>query len=178
MADRIDPARRSENMRRVKGTDTGPELVVRRALLALPARRRTDHIPRVVYTAPEIARIGLTESEARARHSRDVEVMRAGFDGNDRAVAEGATAGHAKLILVRGRPVGVTIAGPGAGDLIAFWALVLARKLPLAAVSGTVLPYPTRSEIHKRRAGAYLGRKLFESGTVKRAVRLVQRLLP
>lgn len=153
-------------------------IVLRRAMFGLPARARTDHIPRVTYTRPELAQIGPTEAEARATHGAAVTVMREDFARNDRAVAEGATGGFAKLVLVKGRPVGATIVAPDAGDLIAPWALVIANRLALTAVSATVLPYPTRAEIHKRLAGAYLGARLFQSPVVKRVVRTVQRLLP
>jgi pyruvate/2-oxoglutarate dehydrogenase complex dihydrolipoamide dehydrogenase (E3) component len=153
-------------------------LVIRSALLALPVRLRDDHIPRVTYTAPELAQIGLTEDQARSRHGAALEVIRLGFDANDRAQAEGRTGGFVKLMVRRGRPVGVTIAGPGAGEQIAPWALMLANRLKLSALASTVLPYPTRAELSKRAAGAYFAPRLFDNAVVKRAVRWVQSLLP
>jgi hypothetical protein len=68
--------------------------------------------------------------------------------------------------------------GSGAGELIAMWAMAIANNLKLSAISNTVLPYPTRSEINKRAASAYFTPKLFESPTVKRVVGLVQRWIP
>lgn len=153
-------------------------LVIRSALLGLPVKLRDDHIPRVTYTAPELAQAGLTEAEARARHGAALTVIRLGFDANDRAQAEGRTAGFLKLMAVKGRAVGVTIVGPGAGEMIGLWALVLANRLKLSAVAGTVLPYPTRGELSKRAAGAYFAPRLFDNAFVKRAVRAVQTLLP
>lgn len=153
-------------------------LVIRSALLGLPVKLRDDHIPRVTYTAPELAQVGLTEAEARTRHGAALEVIRLGFDANDRAQAEGRTAGFLKLMAVKGRAVGVTIVGPGAGEMIGLWALVLANRLKLSAVAGTVLPYPTRGELSKRAAGAYFAPRLFDNAFVKRAVRAVQTLLP
>lgn len=153
-------------------------IVVRSALFGLPARARTDHIPRATYTDPEIAHVGLTEAEARERHGDRLEVLRAPFHDNDRAQAAQSTAGFVKLMAVRGRPVGATIVGEGAGDLIAPWALALSAGLKLSAVAGAVLPYPTRAEANKRAAGAYFSPRLFANPWVKRAVRLVQRLLP
>lgn len=153
-------------------------LVIRAALLALPVRLRDDHIPRVTYTAPELAQIGLTEGQARQRHGAALEVIRLGWEANDRAQAEGRTDGFLKLMVHRGRPVGVTVVGPGACEQIAPWALMLANRLKLSALAGTILPYPTRAELSKRAAGAYFAPRLFDNAVVKRVVRWVQSLLP
>ena len=153
-------------------------VVVRQAVLGLPAKVRADHIPRAVYTAPELAQVGLTEAEARAAHGDRVTVVRAEVGANDRAVAGALGPGFVKLMVVRGRPVGVTIAGPAAGELIGLWALVLAARLKLTAVAGTVLPYPTLNELSKRASGAYFSPKLFDNPVLRAAVRFVQRVLP
>lgn len=149
-------------------------IVIRSALLGLPARARTDHIPRVTYSDPEIAHVGLGEDEARARFGDRLTVIRQHFADNDRAITSGRTDGMIKLLVVRGRPVGVGIVGAGAGELIGIWALALANRLRLSAIANTVLPYPTLAEINKRAASAYFSPKLFESPMVKRVVSLVQ----
>ncbi|MDK3016584.1 dihydrolipoyl dehydrogenase family protein [Pseudodonghicola flavimaris] len=153
-------------------------VVLRAALFALPSRARSDHIPRVTYTDPEIAQVGMTEAEARAAHGARLEVHRVDLAQNDRAVAEGLGPGMIKLMAVRGRPVGVSIAGPQAGELIGIWALALARGMKLSAIAGLVLPYPTLGELNKRVAGAYFSARLFDNETVKRLVRAVQHMLP
>ena len=152
-------------------------IVVRQAVLGLPAKARTDHIPHVTYTVPELAHVGLSEAEARKRFGR-VEVVTAEFHHNDRAVAEGLTQGMVKVIVVRGRPVGATIVGPQAGELIGLWAMAIANRMKMTAVANTVLPYPTLGEINKRVTSAYFGPRLFESPFVKRVVGVVQRMLP
>lgn len=153
-------------------------IVVRQAVLGLPARVRNDHIPWVTYTDPELAQVGLTEAEARAKHGAALTVQRVEFQHNDRAVTEGRTGGFLKVMILRGRPVGVTIVGPHAGELIGLWALALARGLKMSAIAGMVAPYPTYGEISKRAAGAYFSPQLFDSAMVKRVVRFVQRFLP
>lgn len=153
-------------------------LILRPMLFGLPARARTDHIPRVTYTAPELAQVGLTEDAARARHGAALRVIREDLASNDRAVTEGLGAGFLKLMVVGGRPVGVTLVGPHAGDLIAPWAMMIAGRHKLTAMTSAVLPYPTLGEINKRAAGAYFTPKLFDNIWVKRAVGVVQRLLP
>ena len=104
--------------------------------------------------------------------------MRSAFAGNDRAQAEGKTEGFLKLMVVKGRPVGATLVGPQAGELIGLWALAISARLKLSAVAGTILPYPTLGETAKRAAGAYFSPKLFDNPALKRVVRLVQRLVP
>ncbi|APX89631.1 dihydrolipoamide dehydrogenase [Brevirhabdus pacifica] len=153
-------------------------VVIRSALLGLPSKAREDHIPRVTYTDPELAQIGPTEDEARALHGDALTVARFDMAENDRAIAEDRRAGFVKVMVLRGRPIGATIVGASAGDLVGIWAMAIANRLKMSAVAGTVLPYPTLGEANKRAAGAYFSPKLFESSVVKRVVRTVQRLLP
>jgi len=153
-------------------------IVVRSAVLGLPARERQDHIPRAIFTSPEIAHVGLTEAEARAKFGNGIEVVQVGFDKSDRAVAGGQTEGAIKVIVRKGKPIGAGIVGPEAGELIAMWAMAISAGLGMAAISNTVLPYPTLAEINKRAASAYFSPRLFESRMIKRITRFVQRWLP
>ncbi len=153
-------------------------IVIRQAVLGLPARADPRAIPRATYTDPELAQVGLTEAEARAQHGAALTVVRAEFAHNDRAMAEAKARGLAKVMVVKGRPVGASIVGPQAGELIGLWALAISARLKLSAVAGMVAPYPTLGEVSKRAAGAYFGPKLFESAALKRLVRFVQRWLP
>lgn len=153
-------------------------IVVRQAVLGLPAKATTRHIPWATYTDPELAQVGLTEAAARTEHGAAVSVVRAELHHNDRALAEGKTHGFIKVMILRGRPVGVTIVGPQAGELVALWALVISRRLKMSAVAGMVAPYPTLGEVSKRAASAYFSPKLFDNPMVTQVVRLVQRFLP
>lgn len=153
-------------------------LIIRQVLLGLPARERTDHIPWCTYTQPELAQVGLTEKAARERHGGNLEVVRFEYAHNDRAIAERKTAGLIKVMVVRGRPVGASIAGAQAGELVNLWAFVLANGLKMKHVAGMVAPYPTLGEINKRVAGAYFSPRLFDSRLVKNIVGFVQRWLP
>ncbi len=153
-------------------------VVIRAMLFGLPARMVTAHIPWATYTDPELAQIGPTEAEARKQHGDALQVLRLPFHENDRAQAESKTAGLIKVMVVNARPVGVSIAGAQAGELIGLWALAIASKLKMGAIAATVLPYPTLSEVSKRAAGTYFSPKLFDNPKVKRVVGLVQRYLP
>jgi pyruvate/2-oxoglutarate dehydrogenase complex dihydrolipoamide dehydrogenase (E3) component len=153
-------------------------IVIRSAVLGLPAKARYSHIPWATYTQPELAQVGLTEAQARQLYGARLDVVRFDFAGNDRLIAERKAQGLIKVMVVRGRPVGVSIAGPQAGELINLWSFVIANGLKMSAVSNMVSPYPTVGEINKRAAGAYFAPKLFENETVKRVVRFVQRWMP
>lgn len=153
-------------------------VIIRSVLFGLRAKARTDHIPRTTYTSPELAQIGLTEAQAQARHGDALEVVRFDYHHNDRAIATGETKGFIKLMVVKSRPIGVTIVGHQAGELINLWSLVIANRLKLGQVAAMVSPYPTIGEMNKRAAGAYFAPRLFENEMVKRVVRFVQKYLP
>ncbi|MEZ5798778.1 MAG: FAD-dependent oxidoreductase [Paracoccaceae bacterium] len=153
-------------------------IVLRQVALGLPARASLRAMPRATYTDPELAQVGLTEAEARAAHGAALTVVRADLAHNDRAIAGGQGQGLVKVMVVRGRPVGASIVGPQAGELIGLWALALSSRLKMAAIAGMVAPYPTLGEVSKRAAGAYFSPKLFDNPWLKRFVRLVQRFLP
>ncbi|WP_298558275.1 FAD-dependent oxidoreductase [uncultured Aliiroseovarius sp.] len=153
-------------------------VIIRSMLFGLPSKQRTDHIPWATYTAPELAQIGLTEAEAKAAHGDKLEVARFDFAGNDRAIATQQAKGLIKVMIVKGRPVGVSIVGPGAGEMITLWALAIANRLKMGQIAGMVAPYPTMAEISKRAAGAYFSPRLFDNPTVKRVVGFVQKFIP
>lgn len=150
-------------------------VIIRPMLFALPAKARTDHIPWATYTSPELAQVGLTEAEAKEKHGDKVFIAKAEFQHNDRGIATGQTKGFAKIMVVKGKPIGATIVGPQAGELIQIWSLAIANKLKMSAVANMIAPYPTLGEINKRAASAYFTPKLFDSPLVKKVVGIVQR---
>ena len=153
-------------------------VIIRSMLFGLPAKARVDHVPWATYTDPELAHVGLTEAEARAAHGAKLEVVRFEYAHNDRAITERKTKGLIKVMVVRGRPVGASIVGAQAGELIGLWSLALANRMKMSQIAGMVAPYPTIFEMNKRAAGAYFAPRLFQNNTVKRIVGLVQRYIP
>ncbi|MBA83466.1 dihydrolipoyl dehydrogenase family protein [Thalassobius sp. S69A] len=153
-------------------------LIIREVLFGLPAKVKTAHIPWATYTDPEMAQVGLTEAQAREKHGDRLEVARFEYHHNDRAIAIRQTKGLIKVMVVKGRPVGASIVGHQAGELIATWSLAIANGIKMAGISAMIAPYPTIAEVNKRAAGAYFSPKLFDNMKVKRVVRFVQRWLP
>ncbi len=149
-------------------------IIVRRALFRLPARISYAALPRVTYTAPELAQVGLTEAEARAAGHR-VEILIWPLAENDRAIAEADTAGLVKLVVARGRVLGAGILAPHAGEMAGLWTLAIQQRTKLSTLAGLVVPYPTRAEAGKRAAGSAFTASLFAPRT-RRLVRLLARL--
>jgi pyruvate/2-oxoglutarate dehydrogenase complex dihydrolipoamide dehydrogenase (E3) component len=151
-------------------------LIVRRTLFAAPINVESLLIPHATYTQPELASVGMTEAEARAAHGDKVKVLIQPFHDNDRAQAEGDTAGFGKLILDgKGNILGAGIVGAHAGDLIQPLVQAMGAKMKLSALASGIVAYPTRAEIGKRLAGSYFTPLLFSPRT-RALVALLKRL--
>lgn len=150
-------------------------IAVRNTVLRLPTKVREDLHPRVTYTDPEIAQIGLTEGEAREAHGAEVQVHSFPFAENDRAIAERDTRGFIKLIGRKNRLIGATIVGAHAGELLYPYALMVGQKQKLTAMTGLIAPYPTLGEAGKRAAGAFYTGFVF-GPWIHRLVRIVRHL--
>ena len=118
--------------------------------LGLPAKADYRALPWVTYVDPEVAQVGLTEAEARKQYGDDITVWRVDFADNDRAITEGDTTGFVKLITRGRRPVGATIVGAHAGDMILPAAMMVAGKASLFGVASLIVPYPNRAEHLKK----------------------------
>ncbi len=122
------------------------------------ARFRADYsvIPRATFVDPEVACVGLNQSEATERgiaHEITVYAM----DDLDRAIADGEAHGFVKVLTVPGkdRILGVTIVGEHAADLLAEFVLAMRHGLGLNKLLGTIHIYPTLAEANKFAAGAW-----------------------
>ena len=153
-------------------------IVLRSSLLSLPSGVKNGHIPYVTFTEPELAQVGATEGAARSKYGSKLAVCRFSYNENDRAIAERSTEGIIKILIYRGRVVGVSIVGRQAGELINFWAFVIANGIKLSKIAQMVAAYPTLGEINKRVVGKYFAPRLFESAGVKWLVRFVQKWVP
>ena len=131
--------------------------------------KATATIPAAIYSEPELASVGLTEAEAREA-GHDVKTSSADFSGNDRAIAERETHGSVKIVATKkGKILGASIVGEGAGDLIQIIGLAMKEGVKMSGLAQTIAPYPTRGEAVKRAAGAFYTDSLFSSKTRKLA---------
>ncbi len=153
-------------------------VVIRSALFGLRSRARDNHIPYATYCDPELAQVGLSEHEARLIYGVKLEVARFDYHHNDRAVTTRRTEGFIKVMVFKSRPVGVSIVGHQAGELIGLWSLAIANRMKMGQIAAMVSPYPTFAEVNKRVAGAYFSPRLFDNAMVRRVVGFVQRWIP
>lgn len=128
------------------------------ALFGFIKRFKADYsvIPWCTYTDPEVARVGLSETEAQEKNiPHEVTVYEIGEV--DRAIADSEDHGFVKVITARGndRILGATIVGHHAGDIIAEFVLAMRHKLGLNKILGTIHIYPTLSEMVKGTAGTW-----------------------
>lgn len=132
--------------------------------LARPFKQyRTDYrvLPRVTYTEPELAAVGLTEAAARAQGVA-FDVTRYDLDDLDRAIAESEAHGFVKILTAKGsdKILGATIVGQHAGEILAEVTFAMKHKMGLRKILQTIHPYPTWAEANKYAAGQYgLARK-------------------
>jgi pyruvate/2-oxoglutarate dehydrogenase complex dihydrolipoamide dehydrogenase (E3) component/uncharacterized membrane protein YdjX (TVP38/TMEM64 family) len=128
------------------------------ALFGRFRRFKADYsvIPWATFTDPEVARVGLSETEAREQGVA-YEVTRYDMDDLDRAIADGTAHGFVKVLTVPGKDkiLGVTIVGEHAGDLLAEYVLAMKHGLGLNKILGTIHTYPTLSEANKYAAGQW-----------------------
>lgn len=113
-------------------------------------------IPWATFTSPEVARVGLSETEAR-KQGIAYEVVKYGLDELDRAIADEAAYGFIKVLTVPGkdRILGTTIVGEHASDLLTEFVLAMRHRLGLKKILGTIHTYPTWSEANKYAAGEW-----------------------
>jgi pyruvate/2-oxoglutarate dehydrogenase complex dihydrolipoamide dehydrogenase (E3) component len=128
------------------------------ALFAPFRKLRADYsvIPWATFTDPEVARVGLNETEAKERNIPH-EVTVYGIDDLDRAIADEAAHGMVKVLTAPGgdRVLGATIVGEHAGDLIVEFISAMKHGIGLNRILGTIHIYPTLAEANKYAAGLW-----------------------
>jgi pyruvate/2-oxoglutarate dehydrogenase complex dihydrolipoamide dehydrogenase (E3) component len=112
--------------------------------------------PSVIYTDPEVARVGLTEQDA-LQQNIPYEMVRFDLAELDRAIVDGANAGFIKVLTVpdKDRILGAVIVGSRAGDMLAEFTLAMKHGLGLRAILQTIHPYPGWTEANKAIAGEW-----------------------
>lgn len=114
-----------------------------------------DTVPWCTFTDPELAHVGLTEEEARAKY-KDIKVYRAQYSGNDRAVTDHKETGLVKVIAdKKGNIIGAHVVGASAGEIIHEFVLAKSAHLKINKLSLAIHIYPTLAQLVKRSADQY-----------------------
>ena len=154
--------------------DYQAKLVLRNAFFPFSSRASYDNIPSVIYTDPEVARVGMSEGAAVDKYGDDAKTYRYDFSDLDRAIVDEKGNGFVKLISgPRDRILGATVVASDAGNLIMPIVLAMQKGMKLTALSRVVYPYPTMAEGVKRAADNYY-REKFKGNTgdwLRRVVR-------
>ena len=136
-----------------KPSALGPHL----ALIAQHKREIDKQaIPRVTFTDPEIASIGMTEEEAKKTGS--IAVYHVPFTTVDRALTAGRTEGFVRIVTKKwsSRILGCTIVGPRAGEMLGELSLAMIAKIPLRKLARLIHPYPTYNQAIRKAADLWL----------------------
>ncbi len=137
------------------------------AILHLPKKADYTYMPWCTYTDPELANIGMNEKRAKEEGIK-YSVWTEEFKANDRSLAEGEEVGTIKMILdEKGKPLGIQILGPQAGELLSEWIAVMNGGVKLSSLASAVHTYPTLAEINKRVVGNYFSGKIFSEKVKK-----------
>ena len=149
-------------------------IVIKNILFHFPAKIKNKVAPRIAFTYPELAQVGLKEPLARKKFRR-IRILRAPYFHNDRANIEGSTTGLIKIITNRrGVILGASILGESAGELIQIWTLAIHQRLKIGVIADMIFPYPVFGEISKR-AGTDFFLPILFSERLKKIVRFFLR---
>lgn len=144
--------------------DFQARLILRNALF--PGKSRIDYrvVPWCTFTEPEVARVGLNESDAKQKNI-SVDVYQYSLSDLDRAVCDREPEGFIKVLTRKetDQILGVTLVGSHAGDLLHELALAMHQKIGLKKVASMIHVYPTLAEVSKRIADTYQRTRLTET---------------
>jgi len=141
--------------------DFQARLVVQNALFFGRGKASALITPRVTYTSPEVASVGMSERDA-VKEGVAVDVVTVPMHDVDRARLDGETEGFCRVVLAKGtdRIVGAVLVAEHAGEIIGEVALAMTAKLGLSAIGRTMHAYPTQAEVLRKAADAWRRRKL------------------
>ncbi|GJL56348.1 MAG: mercuric reductase [Nitrospirales bacterium] len=141
--------------------DAMAQIVIQNALFPHPlglGYASTDSliIPWCTFTEPEIAHVGLYESDAKAKNIA-IDTFTFPLNEVDRAILDGEDEGFARVHVKKGTDtiLGATIVASHAGDMISEFTLAMNAKVGLSTITGTIHPYPTQAEVMKKVANAW-----------------------
>ena len=132
-----------------------------------------ERVPWATFTYPEVAHVGMTESQARERHGEDVPVHRWQMSETDRALTDAETDGFIKVLArANGRILGASIVASRAGEMISEFVLAIDRGFGLSELSSSVHAYPTWSSAVQQVASAEATDRFLSSRLGRLALRL------
>ena len=129
--------------------DYEAQIVLNNAFLFWPLTKKADYsvVPWTTFSEPEVARVGMTEDQAKEKYGEKAKVYRSEFSHNDRSLAEGSGEGFAKIVVKGNKILGVTIVGIHAGELLHEFVVAMKHGLSLAQINEAIHVYPTLAKM-------------------------------
>jgi pyruvate/2-oxoglutarate dehydrogenase complex dihydrolipoamide dehydrogenase (E3) component len=130
--------------------------VIRNTLFFGRAKHSSLVIPWATYTSPEVAHVGMTIADARAKGVQ-IDTFDQPMSEVDRAILEGETEGFVRIHTKKGTDVivGATVVAPNAGDMIGEVSLAMTKGIGLGSIAATIHPYPTQGEAIRKVGDVY-----------------------
>lgn len=144
-------------------------------LFKYPAKVKYQGFPYVIFTEPEYAHVGLTETQAKEQGYKNLQVFRFEYKNLDSAIINNKTQGIVKVVTARKRVIGATILGAHASNLIAEWGLAINLKAKINDVAATIHAYPTFAQLNRRVASKQMSKDFFAEKN-KSFVNLLQKV--
>ncbi len=148
--------------------DDAARHVVKEILLPFTRPQRFRQVPKVTYTQPEIAAVGLSHAQAADKYGKDSIIkISVPFSENDRAITDGSTENGLAIITAKklsGRILGANIIGQSAGEILSTITLAMEQKISLWKINSLVFPYPTISQVIKKASDKFLA---YQLGNIK-----------
>jgi pyruvate/2-oxoglutarate dehydrogenase complex dihydrolipoamide dehydrogenase (E3) component len=151
-------------------------IVIANSVFRIPKKTNYRVVPRVVYTDPEVASVGITEAEAQSSGIK-YHVAHFPMARLDRAITDSVNKGFAKILVGKGRVLGASLVGPRAGELIHELALAMQVNAKAKTITETIHAYPGYAQVHRRAINASYA-YLLRTRKVRILVWLLNRLLP
>lgn len=140
------------------------QLVITNLLFNMRAKQNYNLVPSVIYTSLECATIGLTEQKAQ-QLGKKYQLLSYDYKDLDRAICDGTTFGHVRVLVAKNKIIGATILGVHAGELIHELALLMKTKQSIKHLSALIHAYPTYAQINRRVINQYYAPILFSKKT-------------
>ncbi len=134
-------------------------------------------VPLTIFTEPQISRVGLSETEVRAKYGKSYEVVRVNYADYGAAIAEKIDEGFVKVFVNRtGKILGAVVAGEGSGDMINEWGLAVQKKMRLTDILFLQHSFPSMSFLNKRISEAWMMGLMRKHGWMRQACQTLFKL--
>lgn len=140
-------------------TEYQANAIVNHLLFKVPWQSKVKVLPKVIFTEPEFAQVGVTTQDIGKQHLAKVETLSLDLQNNDKAIICKANIGRIKLFIAKKKIIGATVLAPHAGEFISELALAINMQARVEDLVMTLHPYPTFSQLNRRVINRYINQQ-------------------